>query len=160
MLLITIPCSLNINPRRNSYIPHFVQHNSHLRWHVRSVAAQSFTPSFTRRGGTFFKRALSRWYTKDSLQSIALYRDNEPLSVSSRKDITEMGYFLPSFFQKRILYYALSRIGWLDIHALDLDKLDIVWGKRSTVELQDVGLRLAVRLYPITNPVWFGKTPC
>ena len=56
-----------------------------------------------------------------------------------------MGYFLPSFVQKRILRYALSRLELLDTDALDLDKLDIVWGKRSTVELRDVGLRLKVR---------------
>ncbi|MCJ1281087.1 autophagy- protein 2 [Xylographa opegraphella] len=53
-----------------------------------------------------------------------------------------MGFFLPSFVQKRILRYALSRLDILDTDALDLDKLDIVWGKRSTVELRDVGLRL------------------
>ncbi|MCJ1380649.1 autophagy- protein 2 [Xylographa soralifera] len=53
-----------------------------------------------------------------------------------------MGYFLPSFVQKRILRYALSRLDILDTDALDLDKLDIVWGKRSSVELRDVGLRL------------------
>ncbi|MCJ1479549.1 autophagy- protein 2 [Lambiella insularis] len=53
-----------------------------------------------------------------------------------------MGFFLPSFFQKRILRYALSRFNLLDTDALDLDKLDIVWGKRSTFELRDVGLRL------------------
>ena len=55
-----------------------------------------------------------------------------------------MGYFLPSFFQKRILRYALSRLELLDTDALDLEKLDIAWGKRSTVELRDVGLRLTV----------------
>ncbi|MCJ1398362.1 autophagy- protein 2 [Xylographa trunciseda] len=53
-----------------------------------------------------------------------------------------MGYFLPSFVQKRILRYALSQLDLLDTDALDLDKLDIIWGKRSTVELRDVGLRL------------------
>ena len=56
-----------------------------------------------------------------------------------------MAYYLPSFFQKRILRYALSRLELLDTDALDLDKLDIVWGKRSTVELRDVGLNLKVR---------------
>lgn len=51
-----------------------------------------------------------------------------------------MTFFLPSFFQKRILRYALSRLELLDTDALDLEKLDIVWGKRSTVELRDVGV--------------------
>ena len=55
-----------------------------------------------------------------------------------------MAYFLPSFFQKRLLRYALSRLELLDTDALDLESLDIVWGKRSTVELRDVGLRLKV----------------
>ena len=55
-----------------------------------------------------------------------------------------MGYFLPKFFQKRILRYALSRLELLDTDALDLDKLDIAWGKRSTIELRDVGIRLEV----------------
>ncbi|KAL9118195.1 MAG: hypothetical protein Q9187_005262 [Circinaria calcarea] len=53
-----------------------------------------------------------------------------------------MSYFLPSFFQKRILRYALSRLELLETDALDLEKLDIAWGKRSTVELRDVGLKL------------------
>ena len=57
-----------------------------------------------------------------------------------------MGYFLPSFFQKRILRYALSRLELLETDTLDLEKLDIAWGKRSTVELRDVGLKLKVRL--------------
>lgn len=51
-----------------------------------------------------------------------------------------MTFFLSSFFQKRILRYALSRLDLLDTDALDLEKLDIVWGKRSTVELRDVGV--------------------
>ncbi len=51
-----------------------------------------------------------------------------------------MSYFVPSFFQKRILRYALSRLELLDTDALDLDKLDIVWGKKSTVELREVGI--------------------
>lgn len=60
-----------------------------------------------------------------------------------------MSYFIPSFFQKRILRYALSQLELLDTDALDLDKLDIVWGKRSTVELREVGIhtnRLAALL--------------
>ncbi|KAI9682864.1 MAG: autophagy- protein 2 [Trizodia sp. TS-e1964] len=54
-----------------------------------------------------------------------------------------MAFFLiPSSFQKRLLRYALSRLELVDTDALDLEKLDIAWGKRSTVELRDVGLRL------------------
>ena len=57
-----------------------------------------------------------------------------------------MGYFLPSFFQKRVLRYVLSRLDLLDTDALDLDRLDIAWGKRSTVELRHVGLKLEVSI--------------
>lgn len=57
-----------------------------------------------------------------------------------------MTFFLPSFFQKRILRYALSRLELLDTDALDLEKLDIVWGKRSTVELREVGVHTKVSI--------------
>jgi hypothetical protein len=57
-----------------------------------------------------------------------------------------MAYFLPSFFQKRLLKYALSRLGIVDTEALDPDNLGIRWGQRSTVELRDVGLKLEVSL--------------
>ena len=57
-----------------------------------------------------------------------------------------MTFFLPSFVQKRILRYALSRLELLDTDALNLEKLDIVWGKRSTVELRDVGVHTKVSL--------------
>ncbi|KZF24325.1 hypothetical protein L228DRAFT_218714 [Xylona heveae TC161] len=53
-----------------------------------------------------------------------------------------MSYFLPSSIQKRLLRYALSRVDFLDTETLDLDRLDIAWGKRSVVELRDVGFRL------------------
>ncbi|KAL5337880.1 hypothetical protein BJX70DRAFT_367946 [Aspergillus crustosus] len=53
-----------------------------------------------------------------------------------------MASFLPSFFQKRLLKYALSRLEFVDTEALDLDSLGIRWGQRSTVELRDIGLRL------------------
>ncbi|KAL9103202.1 MAG: hypothetical protein Q9163_001729 [Psora crenata] len=51
-------------------------------------------------------------------------------------------YFLPSFLQKRLLRYALSRFELLDTDALNLDNLDITWGRRSTVELRDVGIHV------------------
>ncbi len=55
-----------------------------------------------------------------------------------------MAYFLPSFLQKRILRYALSRLDLLDTEALDLEKLDITWGKKCTIELRDVAIRAEV----------------
>ncbi|MDI1490260.1 MAG: autophagy- protein 2 [Ramalina farinacea] len=51
-----------------------------------------------------------------------------------------MAYFIPSFVQKRVLRYALSRLELLDTDAIDLENLDVTWGKRSTVELKDVGV--------------------
>jgi len=45
---------------------------------------------------------------------------------------------------KRLLQYALSRLEILDTDALDLDNLDIAWGKNSVFEFKDVGLRLRV----------------
>lgn len=51
---------------------------------------------------------------------------------------------MPSFFQKRLLKYALSRLGLVDTEALDPDNLGIRWGQRSTIELKDIGLKLEV----------------
>lgn len=67
-----------------------------------------------------------------------------------------MAYFLPSFFQKRLLRYALSRLELVDTEALDLDSLGIRWGQRSTVELRDIGLRLEVSavILPLQDEPW------
>ncbi|KAG8533803.1 uncharacterized protein KY384_001544 [Bacidia gigantensis] len=51
-----------------------------------------------------------------------------------------MAYFIPSFLQKRLLRYVLARLELLDIDALALENLNISWGKRSTIELKDVGV--------------------
>lgn len=61
-----------------------------------------------------------------------------------------MAYFLPSFFQKRLLKYALSRLGLVDTEALDPDSLGIRFGQRSTVELRDIGLKLEVSVLATT----------
>lgn len=53
-----------------------------------------------------------------------------------------MAYFIPSFIQKRILRYALSHLELLEIEDFDLDNLNIEWGKRSSVELRDLGIRI------------------
>lgn len=55
-----------------------------------------------------------------------------------------MSYFLPSSLQKRILRYALSQLELLDTDALDLDKLEIGWGRQSTVELKEVDIHTKV----------------
>ncbi|KAI9722197.1 MAG: autophagy- protein 2 [Chrysothrix sp. TS-e1954] len=52
-----------------------------------------------------------------------------------------MAYFIPNSIQKRLLRYALSRLELIDTDALDLESLDIEWGRKSFVELRDVGLR-------------------
>ncbi|KAL8943349.1 MAG: hypothetical protein Q9216_001124 [Gyalolechia sp. 2 TL-2023] len=53
-----------------------------------------------------------------------------------------MAYFIPSYFQKRILRYALSRLDLFDSERLDLDNLDIAWGKKSVVEIRNLGVHL------------------
>jgi len=61
-----------------------------------------------------------------------------------------MAYFIPSNIQKRLLVFALSRLDILDKDSLNLDQLDIAWGRRSSVELRDVKLNVEVcddRLY-------------
>jgi len=62
--------------------------------------------------------------------------------------------FIPSNIQERVLRYALSRLELVDTDELQLDRLGIVWGKRSIVELRDVGLKIkVVDIYsPRTTP--------
>jgi hypothetical protein len=43
---------------------------------------------------------------------------------------------------KRLLRYALSRLEFLDTDALDMDKLDLAWGKNNVLTFQDVGIKL------------------
>lgn len=51
-----------------------------------------------------------------------------------------MAYFLPYAFQRRLLRYALSRLELLDTDALDLDRLGITWGRKSTIELRGLAI--------------------
>ncbi|PKY06725.1 hypothetical protein P168DRAFT_280109 [Aspergillus campestris IBT 28561] len=53
-----------------------------------------------------------------------------------------MAYFLPAYFQKQAIRYVLSRLELFDAETLDLERLGLCWGQRSSVELRDVGLRL------------------
>ena len=55
-------------------------------------------------------------------------------------------YFQASSMPKRLLQYALSRLEVLDTDAIGLESLDIAWGKNSTFEFKDVGLRLRVSM--------------
>ncbi|KAI0134523.1 ATG C terminal domain-containing protein [Xylariales sp. AK1849] len=50
--------------------------------------------------------------------------------------------FGSSNMSKRLLRYALSRLEFLDTDALDMDKLDLVWGKNNVLTFQDVGIKL------------------
>lgn len=43
---------------------------------------------------------------------------------------------------KRLLRYALSRLEFLDTDALDVDKLDLEWGRNNVLTFQDVGIKL------------------
>ncbi|KAK9776531.1 hypothetical protein SCAR479_06854 [Seiridium cardinale] len=50
--------------------------------------------------------------------------------------------FGSSNMSKRLLRYALSRLEFLDTDALDVDKLDLEWGRNNVLTFQDVGIRL------------------
>ncbi|KAM6507698.1 autophagy- protein 2 [Fusarium solani] len=50
--------------------------------------------------------------------------------------------FRSSSMPKRLLRYALSRLELLDADALDLDNLDLAWGRNTVLEFRDVGIRL------------------
>ena len=63
-----------------------------------------------------------------------------------------MASYLQSFLAKssmpkRLLYYALSRLEIVDTEALDLESLDITWGKKNIFEFTDVALRLKASLH-------------
>ena len=66
-----------------------------------------------------------------------------------------MAFLLPSWFQKRALRYALSRLDFLETDDLDVDKLGISLGQRSVIELKDVGIQVAklVERVPIPAPI-------
>lgn len=55
---------------------------------------------------------------------------------------------IPSSIVKRLLLFALSRLDILDKDPADF--VDVAVGKRSTVELRDVGLRVKASLLNIT----------
>lgn len=53
-----------------------------------------------------------------------------------------MTNWIPSSIQKRLLRYALNRSGLLDVTGIDLDNLDISWGRRTTLEFKNVNLNV------------------
>jgi autophagy-related protein 2 len=56
----------------------------------------------------------------------------------------DMAFFLPWFVQKRLLRYALTRIDLLDLDSVDLDGLGFRWGQKSSMQLQDIDLKVEV----------------
>ncbi|ORY64949.1 uncharacterized protein BCR38DRAFT_484422 [Pseudomassariella vexata] len=52
------------------------------------------------------------------------------------------GVFDKSNLPKRLLRYALSRLDILETDELDLDKLDLTWGKNNVFTFHDVGIKL------------------
>lgn len=53
-----------------------------------------------------------------------------------------MTNWIPSSIQKRLLRYALNRSGLLDVTGIDLDNLDISWGRRTALEFKNVNLNV------------------
>ena len=52
-----------------------------------------------------------------------------------------MAYFLPSYLQKRLLRYALTRVDLIETDDLDLEDLGLTFGQRSVVELKNVSIK-------------------
>ena len=53
-----------------------------------------------------------------------------------------MAYFIPSYFQKRLLRYALSRLDFVETDDLDLENLGVTFGQRSVIELKNVSIKV------------------
>ena len=53
-----------------------------------------------------------------------------------------MASFIPSYLQKRLLRYALSRLDLIEDDDLDLDNLGVTFGQRSVVELKNVSIKV------------------
>lgn len=45
---------------------------------------------------------------------------------------------------KRLLRYVLTRLDLLDAEALDMENLDLAWGRNTVLEFRDVGIKLQV----------------
>lgn len=55
-----------------------------------------------------------------------------------------MASWIPSHIQKRLLRHVLLQIEVFDANSLDLEQLDIAWGRVSALELRDVALNVKV----------------
>ncbi|RKF60660.1 Autophagy-related protein 2 [Erysiphe neolycopersici] len=72
-----------------------------------------------------------------------------------------MSSYFQSYFQKtsmsrRLLQYAISRLGIIDTDVLDLENLDIAWGKNSVFEFKNVELRMEKLENIISLPQFLG----
>ncbi|RMZ86775.1 hypothetical protein DV736_g5999, partial [Chaetothyriales sp. CBS 134916] len=63
-----------------------------------------------------------------------------------------MASFLPSYFQKRLLRYALSNLDFIDSDALNLDNLGLTLGQRSIIEVKDIPIRVSKLVEVIDLP--------
>ena len=52
--------------------------------------------------------------------------------------------FRSSSMPKRLLRYVLTKLDLLDAEALDMEKLDLAWGRKTVLEFRDVGIKLHV----------------
>lgn len=69
-----------------------------------------------------------------------------------------MSYFLPSYFQKRLLRYALTRLDFIESDKLDLDNLGVTWGQRTELDLKNVGLKVRRLMDILQLPPSFALT--
>ncbi|OAP56167.1 hypothetical protein AYL99_09346 [Fonsecaea erecta] len=69
-----------------------------------------------------------------------------------------MSYFLPSYFQKRLLRYALLRLDFIDSDEFDLDNLGLKWGQRTVIELKNVGIKVKRIIDVLQLPAAFALT--
>jgi hypothetical protein len=62
---------------------------------------------------------------------------------------TAMATYFQSFrnstMPKRLLRYVMTRLDLLDAEALDLENLDLAFGKNTVLEFRDVGVQIQVR---------------
>ena len=56
--------------------------------------------------------------------------------------LANMTGWIPSSIQKRLLRYALNKSGLIDVTGIDLDNLDISWGRKTALEFKNVNLNV------------------
>lgn len=61
--------------------------------------------------------------------------------------------FWTSSMPKRLLRYVLYKLDYFETDALDLDKIDVAWGKAGHLTWQDVGVKIEACLEPKASPL-------